>query len=255
MGNRNDHDDDEDEDGEDYPRRFSSDYDADESEFDAQEEDEPRRGLLAFVIALGILLIVSTVIWNAYRQGVREGGRDGTPRITAEGPVKIAPEDPGGATVPGQDVAVYDEIEGAQTADAAAPDAAPPVESPRTPDAGPAQVAAVAPVKPAAPAGGPALPAAAPVSAGPIAFARGGPFVAQIAALRSQEAADAEWSKVSRVAPDLFKQAQKDIQRADLGAKGVFYRLRAGSFASRDAADAFCDQLQATGQGCIVAAR
>ncbi|MET0544683.1 MAG: hypothetical protein ABWZ40_00065, partial [Caulobacterales bacterium] len=133
MGNRND--DDEDDDGEEYPRRFTSDYDQD-AEFDAQEEDEPRRGLLAFVIALGILLIVSTVIWNAYRQGVREGGRDGTPRITADGPVKIAPEDPGGATVPGQDVAVYDEIEGAQTANAAS-DAAPPVETPRTPAAAP----------------------------------------------------------------------------------------------------------------------
>ncbi len=257
MSNRDDDDEDE---GDDYPRRFKSDYEADDSEFDASD-DEPKRGPLAFAIALGILLVVSAVIWNAYRSGIREGGRDAPPRITAEGPAKIAPIDPGGATVPGQDVAVYDELEEAQTVDANAP---PEVISPREPaalkpstsvDDAALAIAPPVPVKPVAAAGGPAGPSIAPANAGAISFVRNGPFLAQVAALRSQEAADTEWTKISRLAPDLFNQAQKDIQRADLGAKGVFYRLRAGSFASRSSADAFCDQVQAAGQGCIVATR
>lgn len=247
MKNR---DDDEDEE---YSGRFSSDYREEDAEFDAQEDEEPRRGVLAFVIALGILVVVSTVIWNAYRSGVREGGRDAPPRIEAEGPAKVAPIDPGGETIPGQDVAIYDELDGAQTADAV-PLAA---ESPRA--AGPAssQSPPAAAPKPVAAAGGPATAptAPAPSSSANFAIVRNGPYMAQIAALRSEDAANAEWAKVSRLAPDLFAAAQKDIQRADLGAKGIFYRLRAGSFASRDAADAFCDQVQASGSGCIVAAR
>jgi cell division septation protein DedD len=247
MKNRDDDKDEE------YSGRFSSDYEEEDAEFDAQEDEEPRRGVLAFVIALGILVVVSTVIWNAYRSGVREGGRDAPPRITAEGPAKVAPIDPGGATIPGQDVAIYDELDGAQTADSAPPAA----ESPRASG----QVAALAPPavapKPLAAAGGPAATpsAPAPLASGNFAIVRNGPYLAQIAALRSEEAANAEWAKASRLAPDLFAAAQKDIQRADLGAKGIFYRLRAGSFASRDAADAFCDQVQASGSGCIVAAR
>lgn len=247
MKNR---DDDEDEE---YSGRFSSDYQEEDAEFDAQEDEEPRRGVLAFFIALGILVVVSTVIWNAYRSGVREGGRDAPPRIEAEGPAKVAPIDPGGETIPGQDVAIYDELDGAQTGDAVPPAA----ESPRA--AGPASSEsppAAAP-KPVAAAGGPATAPTvpAPSSSANFAIVRNGPYMAQIAALRSEDAANAEWAKVSRLAPDLFAAAQKDIQRADLGAKGIFYRLRAGSFASRDAADAFCDQVQASGSGCIVAAR
>lgn len=247
MKNR---DDDEDEE---YSGRFSSDYREEDAEFDAQEDEEPRRGVLAFVIALGILVVVSTVIWNAYRSGVREGGRDAPPRITAEGPAKVAPIDPGGETIPGQDVAIYDELDGAQTADAVPPAA----ESPRAAGQVTAEAPPVAAPKPVAAAGGPVTkpPVPAPAAGGNLAIVRNGPFMAQIAALRSEEAANAEWAKAARLAPDLFAAAQKDIQRADLGAKGIFYRLRAGSFASRDAADAFCDQVQASGSGCIVAAR
>lgn len=247
MKNR---DDDEDEE---YSGRFSSDYQEEDAEFDAQEDEEPRRGVLAFVIALGILVVVSTVIWNAYRSGVREGGRDAPPRITAEGPAKVAPIDPGGETIPGQDVAIYDELDGAQTADAIPPAA----ESPRAAGQVTAEASPVAAPKPVAAAGGPATSPTVPAPSTNANFAivRNGPYMAQIAALRTEEAANVEWAKAARLAPDLFSVAQKDIQRADLGAKGIFYRLRAGSFASREAADAFCDQVQASGSGCIVAAR
>ena len=44
------------------------------------------------------------------------------------------------------------------------------------------------------------------------------------------------------------------MQKADL-AKGTFYRLRAGSLDSKDAAKALCQQLEARKQGCIVVHR
>ena len=42
------------------------------------------------------------------------------------------------------------------------------------------------------------------------------------------------------------------IERADLGARGVFYRLRAGAFGSREGASDFCDAYKSTGGDCIV---
>jgi hypothetical protein len=40
--------------------------------------------------------------------------------------------------------------------------------------------------------------------------------------------------------------------RADLGAKGVFFRLRIGPFASSADAKSFCDGLKTRGQDCLV---
>ncbi len=86
-------------------------------------------------------------------------------------------------------------------------------------------------------------------------FAADGTYVVQIAAFRSREAADEAWARSVRRAPDLYGPAEKMIQRADLGARGVFYRLRAGAFAGRDEAKAFCDAVKVSGGDCIVAQR
>ncbi|MEL7453078.1 MAG: SPOR domain-containing protein, partial [Pseudomonadota bacterium] len=91
-----------------------------------------------------------------------------------------------------------------------------------------------------------------PVS--PVRFATDGAFLVQIAALRSQEAADAAWTNAVADTPRLFDGAEKRIQRADLGAKGVFYRLRVGAFSTRDDAKLFCDTLKSGGRACIVVA-
>ena len=82
-----------------------------------------------------------------------------------------------------------------------------------------------------------------------------GRFLVQVAAVRTAGEADAEWAKLVRRAPDLFSAVQKDVERADLGAKGVFYRLRAAAFSERASATAFCEQVKTVGQDCIVVAR
>ena len=46
-----------------------------------------------------------------------------------------------------------------------------------------------------------------------------------------------------------------DVERADLGDKGIYYRLRLGPFASRDAAADYCLGLKDRGQDCIVKAK
>ena len=97
-----------------------------------------------------------------------------------------------------------------------------------------------------------------PVRAAPqpkFAFAQDGEFLVQLAALRTEESANESWDKLVLSQPDTFRGATRFVQRADLGAKGVFYRLRAGSFAERDAAAAFCNAVKAAGGDCIVVQR
>ncbi len=69
--------------------------------------------------------------------------------------------------------------------------------------------------------------------------------------------------KSDKEARDAFVKMQKKfsslagktpvVVKADLGAKGIFYRLRVGGFASDADAKKFCGGLSAKGQACIVA--
>ena len=85
-------------------------------------------------------------------------------------------------------------------------------------------------------------------------FASRGAYQVQLLAVRSEDGVRSEWNKVRASNPDLFSGANLHIQRADLGAKGVFYRLRLGSFETRDAATGFCQDVRAAGKDCIVVA-
>lgn len=111
----------------------------------------------------------------------------------------------------------------------------------------------------AAPAPGEVTPPAPPPKAvakvSSQATAAPGAFVAQVASLRSEGAADAAWARLAGRDAALFASVEKDVQRADLGEKGVYYRVRAAGFADRAGAQRFCDRVRALGQECLVVAR
>ena len=86
-------------------------------------------------------------------------------------------------------------------------------------------------------------------------FAANGRYVAQLAALQSEASVEPSWRRFAARAPALFAGAHMDVQRADLGARGIYHRLRAGYFASSDDATLFCERIRQMGQDCIVAAR
>jgi hypothetical protein len=52
--------------------------------------------------------------------------------------------------------------------------------------------------------------------------------------------------------PTQFGGREPIIRRADLGAKGVYYRALVGPFASADQAAGMCSSLKAAGGSCIV---
>lgn len=105
------------------------------------------------------------------------------------------------------------------------------------------------PVKPVAE---PAKPVAEPVkpvveSAKPVVepakpTVKGG-FVVQIMAVKNQTDAYKEAEKYKRVCPDIF------VQKADLGEKGVWYRLRCGVSDSKEAAAQTRDMLKSAFKG------
>lgn len=82
-----------------------------------------------------------------------------------------------------------------------------------------------------------------------------GAWQAQLAAFRDEASAREAWVAAQKKLPDILGGQQPDIVRADLGDRGVYYRLRTGDFASKSAAEAFCKPLVAQGQGCIAAKR
>lgn len=112
-----------------------------------------------------------------------------------------------------------------------------------TPRPGPEQV-----VETPVPGGAPRLTPAP-------SFVRDGPYLAQLAALQSEAGASSAWARLSSRAPGLFAAARLDVERADLGQRGVYYRVRAGYFADRPNATRFCERIRQMGQDCIVVSR
>ncbi|MEL7539500.1 MAG: SPOR domain-containing protein [Pseudomonadota bacterium] len=253
-------------------------------------DDETGRGPLILVLALGVLLIFTGVVWNTYRQGVRPS-EGGLPVITAdEAPYKRSPEERGGVEVAGQDKAYYDSMDGlgdpaiqkaaarnpidirrreqvlaGGPSQADAEDTAtelPPIvyaesaEPADTPGSEPIQIANMQPLpERVAPEIVEVEDSVIPTLPATSRFAATGTYQVQLSALRSRDAAQSAWAGFQRTAPDLFMGANLDIQRADLGAKGVFFRLRVGSFPDREAAKGFCADVKAAGKDCMVVAK
>ena len=109
-----------------------------------------------------------------------------------------------------------------------------------------------APVKPA-PAKDPAAKAAAAIlGASTTAPKATGPVRIQLGSLRSAEAAKEEWARLKRDQPDLLGKLSAVAVRADLGDKGVYYRLQAGPLGDGAAAERLCGELRQRKFGCTL---
>ncbi len=97
-----------------------------------------------------------------------------------------------------------------------------------------------------------AAPKPAEAAPKPAAAAAGGAYVLQIGAYKSQEEADAAW-KAYQFKHPVAAGYSEDVRKADLGDKGIWYRLRIGSFADKADATAMCDKLKANGGACMLA--
>ncbi len=256
--------------------------------YDVRDEDGGGKGMVLLMVAAVLVVAFGVVVWSMFKSGVRD--RDMPPYITAsDTPFKVAPDDPGGLEAPDQDKTVYDTVSGEESPavksfaagpeepvalDKDAPKAAPsaPVKTaalkPAAPKkelakSDPLKGAEPAPMKKAEKKAEPSAPvekkAESPAEASkpkpkpepkPATATTGG-YVVQLAATRSAADADATWTRLQGKYPAL-KSHSKSIERADLGDKGIYYRVRAAGFADKAAAQALCADLKAAGQGCLV---
>ncbi len=78
-----------------------------------------------------------------------------------------------------------------------------------------------------------------------------GKWTVQLMSSPNQKAVQNSWDTMSRKHAFLASQPH-EIEAADLGAKGTYYRLYTGAFADRTGADGLCGQIKAAGGSCIV---
>jgi outer membrane biosynthesis protein TonB len=256
-----------------------------------QEVRPEKVKVLSIALALAALGVFVGIVWYAYDQGRQVGNDAAAPLIKAPSkPVKIKPRDAGGMRVPDQDKLVLQDVNGAKververllpqpetpvlpaqtasttdTAVATAPKPPPVVpqvqaEAPRRPeppkivkpvtDPPPASAAVTAPATPAVKE---ATPAAKPAPAKTAAATPAtGNFRVQIAAVRSQQRAEAEWQRVQRKNPNVLSGLTLMTQQINLGAdKGIFFRIQAGPL-SRQQAAKICQVLKSRKQACIL---
>lgn len=134
--------------------------------------------------------------------------------------------------------------------------ASPPATRPASPP--PAARPASSPPAAARPASPPASPprsaapaASPPASAAASPAASGGP-AAQLGSFRSRAQAE---TALAGMRDQGLSGATVGVVEADLGERGIWYRVRATGFSSRSSAEEFCVQARSRGINCIVASR
>jgi len=241
------------------------------------EEPQPRpRRVLATGLALLVMGLFGGGLWFAYVQGTRHaGGGDaasGTiPLIRAdERPTKVKPEKPGGMEIPDRDKLIYNPTRPVvehllPPPEKPLPRPTPPPPSPSPQREQPPATTSSTPASPsaplsaaipqaqqsaAAPPGKPAPPQAAPPKTA--ATGAGGARL-QLGSVRSEDAARQDWERIKRKNADLLGTLSATPIRADLGEKGIYYRILTGPVADQAAAERICGELKQRSVGCIVA--
>jgi cell division protein FtsN len=82
---------------------------------DLQDEvRRPTRRPTALIVPILITMIVMTggvtIAWYSYNAGVKEGSEGAAPLLKPSGPMKVAPENPGGTPIPHKDITVYQSL-------------------------------------------------------------------------------------------------------------------------------------------------
>jgi hypothetical protein len=258
------------------------DFEADEMDDDSEKSRLP----LLVLIALVVLGAFGGVVWLAYTQGV-ERGRADVPRIVVAqsrpATSKAAVSPYGGlniyqpSTPAASDSQNTDTVPPPPTPLAAAhlaspppalrPSAAskqePPLPTPTVAVSHPVQSPApqriaqqsVAPAPKEAEAAQtppPAQPSAAPDTSSLETPQKSGDVLLQIGSYKSDSEAMHSWSAF-KARHSIAAGYQPDVQKVDLGGKGIWYRLRLGGLADKKSAIALCEKLRSQGASCLIA--
>ena len=255
-----------------------------------EKEYAPRRRLPAALLVVGVVGVFAGGLWFAYHAGTKHAAavsvpasptvvtgsnaQENVPLIRANpDPVKVKPDRAGGMNIPDRDDPLYAMRPGAPSAEHILPPPEAPQPRPVAPP--PPPPAAVQTQTPApiaqnlAPPGAypaplpaplPSTAAAKPAPKSPEAAkpaetakptATGGPPTKiQLASLRTPDEAREEWQRLKRDNADLLGKFTAVAVRADLGDRGVWYRVEAGPVGDKAAAAKLCKALKDRDLGC-----
>jgi len=93
---------------------------------------------------------------------------------------------------------------------------------------------------------------AAPPPASESAGSASGPILVQLSSQKTEAEASSSFRSLQAKYPNELAGRNPIIRRADLGAKGVFYRTMVGPFSSMQEASQFCSSFKAAGGHCVV---
>ena len=224
----------------------------------------PRRRLPGAVLAVGVMAIFAGGLWFAYHEGTKHAtstaaAPDQVPLIRADAdPVKVRPDKAGGMNIPDKDDPLYSMHPSGNPAEHILPPPEAPAPRPVAPPPPPPQVAMAPPPPAVLPAPLPAplqvaalpKPAPKPADAAKPAAAAAGDVKVQLASLRTPDEAREEWARLKREHGDLLGKFTAVAVRADLGERGVYYRVEAGPVGDKAAAARLCKALKERGLGC-----
>ncbi|MDA0675654.1 MAG: SPOR domain-containing protein [Proteobacteria bacterium] len=233
-----------------------------------------RRPVLMTVIVMAVAAAGVAIWYGVSSKGSGGDAGGDIPIVRADPePIRVRPQNPGGMDFPDQDMLVYDRIEGEGVRPQVerllpppeapmelpapaelAPDAPPPPPPPVVPE----PITESAGVKPPLPPPAPkekadaATPPAGSTPPVTVATTVGDGYKVQLASVRSLETAQGEWSRLSKRHADVLGDFDLDVERADLGARGIFFRVRAGPIANEESAKALCETMKSRDVGCLV---
>ncbi|OYX35114.1 MAG: hypothetical protein B7Y99_04485 [Caulobacterales bacterium 32-69-10] len=236
--------------------------------FDARPPRGGRRPLpMALIGSAAVLLVLIIAVVMYYQSGVRGPGTQ-TAVGDPVGVVKTAPaaNAQGAGEDPFSNLDVYASQNVPNAAPASAPAFAPAPETPQprpapapvpapglrvqTVESNPVQ-AVPAPARDAAPVRTAQLPPAA-APAAPVAVASASGAAVQIGAFSSTALADKGYSDIAAAFPGPMAGKAKRVETVAREGQAPLYRGLIGGFASREAAQAFCNTLKAAGRNCLV---
>jgi cell division septation protein DedD len=219
-------------------------------EFTRKGMTSKRRTILTSVTVL-VLAGFSVLIWLSYTTEPTDMGP--VPVVRADNSVvKVKPVEPGGKEIRFQDKEVFDRVDNLprEDDDVISSSSEIPLKRP-VPEAKPVEDHPQVTVEIAKEAEKIAPVAAAAVNSPP-AKATTGDYMIQIGAFAEKSKAEALWSEAKKKNSTALASLSPTYMRVDLGAKGVFYRVRGGMIDSRQAADNVCASLKKNNQGCMV---
>ena len=103
-----------------------------------EEARRPVRRPTALIVPILVAMIVMTggvtIAWYSYTAGIKEGSEGAAPLLKPSGPMKVAPDSPGGTQIPHKDITIYQSLQD-EAKESKVERILPPPERPLTPPA------------------------------------------------------------------------------------------------------------------------